>query len=52
MKAEAPITGGRNCPPQEATASTAAAKYPLKPKLFIRGMVNGPVAATLAAEDP
>ena len=52
MKADAPMTGGRNCPPQEATASTAAAKYPLKPRRFISGIVKTPVEATLAADDP
>ena len=52
MNADEPITGGRNMPPQDATASTAAAKWGFSPMLFISGMVNTPVAATLAAEEP
>ena len=52
MKAAAPMTGGMICPPVEATASTAPAKWGWYPTLFIRGMVNIPVVQTLATEEP
>ncbi len=52
MKATAPITGGMICPPMLAVASTAPAKAGLKPKRFIKGMVNWPVVTTLATPLP
>ena len=52
MKAAAPITGGMICPPVEAAASTAPAKYGLYPVFFIRGMVNAPVVTVFATELP
>src|SRR5512146_611479 len=47
-KAQAPITGGVICPPHDATASTAAAKFGLYPAFFIMGIVMLPTVATLA----
>ncbi len=44
--------GGVNCPPVEATASTAAAKSALYPTFFINGIVIVPVVATLAMALP
>ena len=38
--AAAPITGGVICPPLEATASTAAARWAGKPVLFISGTLD------------
>lgn len=52
MKATTPITGGKNIPPVEAVASTAAATVGLKPVLFIKGMVTVPVITMLAAGEP
>ncbi len=49
IKAPAPITGGIICPPVEATASPHQQIW-LYPELFIRGIVNEPVVATLAVE--
>ena len=46
--AQAPITGGVICPPQDATASTAAAKFGVYPAFFIMGIVMLPTVATLA----
>src|SRR4030065_173773 len=52
IKATAPMTGGINCPPVEATASTAPANLAGYPVFFIKGMVNAPVVATLAVGEP
>ena len=52
MKATAPMTGGMIWPPIEEVASTAPAKAGLKPKRFISGMVNWPLATTLATPEP
>ena len=51
-KPTAPMIGGVNCPPVEATASTAPAKSFLYPVFFISGMVMVPVVATFAMADP
>ena len=48
MKATAPITGGMICPPIGEVASTPPAKAARKPKRFISGMVNWPLATMLA----
>ena len=47
MKTDAPITGGKICPPSEAKASMAPAVVLLKPDLIIKGMVMAPVIAAL-----
>ena len=52
IKADAPIIGGINCPPEETDASTAPAKCGLYPNRFIRGMEIDPVTITLAAALP
>ena len=52
MKAPAPITGGMNWPPVEATDSTAPANTGRYPIFFIRGMVKDPVLTTLATAEP
>ena len=52
MNAPAPIIGGMNCPPVEATASMPPASSGLYPTFFITGIVNVPVATTLATELP
>ncbi len=52
MKAAAPMTGGMICPPLEAQASTAPAKWGRYPTLFMRGMVKEPVVTTLATALP
>ena len=52
MKPTAPMMGGANCPPVEATASTAAANSGLYPVFFMSGMVIAPVVATLARALP
>ena len=52
MKAEMPITGGIICPPQEETASMAAAKRGRMPASFIIGIVKEPVTSTLATVPP
>ena len=46
------MMGGANCPPVEATASTAAANSGLYPVFFMSGMVIAPVVATLARALP
>ena len=51
-KPTAPMMGGQNCPPVEATASTAPANSFRYPVRFIRGMVMVPVVATLAMAEP
>ena len=51
-KATAPITGGINCPPEEAAASTPPAKELLNPRALIIGIVNTPVPTTLAVTAP
>ena len=51
-KAVAPMMGGVNIPPVEATASTAPASSAGNPVFFIMGMVICPVVATLAATEP
>ena len=51
-KAAAPIIGGQNCPPVDATASTAAENSFEYPSFFIMGIVIVPVAATFATADP
>ena len=51
-KPTAPIIGGVNCPPVEATASTAPANSLLYPVRFISGIVIVPVVATLAMAEP
>src|SRR5690625_7398352 len=48
MKAAAPITGGRICPPTEAVDSTAPANVLVYPTFLIKGMVNAQVDTTLA----
>jgi len=48
----APIMGGMICPPHEAQASVAPAKYGLYPIDFISGMVKVPVPTTFATELP
>ena len=50
--AAAPITGGNNCPPVEATASIAAALCAGYPLRLIMGMVTTPVDITLATALP
>ncbi len=52
MKATAPITGGMICPPMEEVASTPPANSERNPKRFISGMVNCPLATTLATPEP
>ena len=52
MNAAAPMIGGMICPPVEAVASVAAAKWGLNPAFFISGMVNDPEATVLATEEP
>ena len=51
-KAAIPMTGGISWPPVEARASWAPAYSGEYPVLFIRGMVNTPVATTLATALP
>ena len=51
-KAPAPINGGMICPPDDATASTAAAIRFGYPSDTIVGKVTMPVEATLADADP
>ena len=46
------MIGGINCPPVEATASTAAANGGRNPVRFISGMVIGPSTMTLATALP
>ena len=46
------MIGGVNWPPDEADASTAAAKLFEKPCFLIIGIVNTPVPAMFAATDP
>jgi hypothetical protein len=46
------MIGGVNIPPVEATASTAPAKWLLKPIFFMRGMVKLPVVTTFATGEP
>ncbi len=46
MKAEAPITGGINCPPVDPTASIAAERVLVKPDLTMVGIVTMPTAST------
>ena len=50
--AEAPITGGVTCPPQDADASTAPAKRELNPYFFISGIVSEPVVTAFAIAEP
>ena len=45
-KAAAPMTGGMNCPPVEAAASTAPATWGWNPTRFMSGMVMEPVTMT------
>ena len=52
MNPTAPIIGGANWPPVEATASTAPANSARYPVFFISGMVIAPVVATLASALP
>ena len=52
INAPAPITGGINCPPVEAAASTAAANFAGKPALRINGIVMTPVETVFATEEP
>src|SRR3546814_11204206 len=52
MKATAPITGGMIWPPIDEVASTPPAKAERKPNRFIKGMVNWPLATTLATPEP
>ena len=52
MKATAPMTGGMIWPPMDEVASTPPAKAEVKPKRFIRGIVNWPEATTLATPEP
>jgi hypothetical protein len=52
MKATAPMTGGMIWPPIDEVASTPPAKAGEKPKRFISGMVNWPLATTLATPEP
>ncbi|MNT60440.1 hypothetical protein D3C72_1980200 [compost metagenome] len=52
MKATAPMIGGMICPPMDEVASTPPAKAARKPNRFISGMVNWPLATTLATPDP
>ena len=40
------------CPPDDAQASTAAAKRARNPSLIIMGMVKEPVVTTLATAEP
>ena len=47
-----PMTGGVICPPVDDAASTAAAKWRLKPILIMVGMVSAPVVTVLAMDDP
>ena len=51
-KATAPITGGMNCPPDDAAASTPPAKELLKPRSLIIGIVKTPVPTTFAETLP
>ena len=51
-KAPAPINGGRICPPEDATASTAPARAGGYPRRRIAGKVIAPVEATLADAEP
>ena len=51
-KAAAPITGGTNCPVVEAAVSTPPADSGRKPTRFMSGIVNVPVVATLAVDEP
>ena len=51
-KAAAPITGGKICPPVDATASTAPAYSLRYPTFFMSGIVNVPVVTTLATALP
>ena len=51
-KAPAPIKGGMICPPEDATASTAAANALGYPRRVIAGSVNEPVDATFAEAEP
>ena len=44
------MTGGISCPPVEAAASTAPAKFLCYPSFLIMGMVKLPVPTTLATE--
>ncbi|CAI8364757.1 MAG: Uncharacterised protein [Gammaproteobacteria bacterium] len=46
------MIGGINCPPVEAAASIPAAKRPLNPLDFIRGIVITPVDAVFATAEP
>ena len=46
-KAAAPMTGGISCPPVDATASMAPARWARYPPLTIRGIVMTPVVTTL-----
>jgi len=46
------MTGGMICPPMEEVASTPPAKAERKPNFFISGMVNWPLATTLATPEP
>ena len=50
--AAAPIIGGIICPPVDAAASTAPAKFFSYPNFFIMGMVNAPLPTTFATELP
>ena len=52
MNEPAPMIGGMICPPTPEMASTAAASRGLYPVCFIMGMVNEPVAYTLATVEP
>ena len=52
MNAPAPIKGGMICPPDDATASTAAANRLGYPSRVIAGSVIAPVEATFAEAEP
>ena len=52
MNAPAPITGGINCPPVDAAASTPAAKREGKPAFCIKGILITPVDTVFATLDP
>src|SRR5699024_11463305 len=52
IKAVAPITRGRICPPTDADASTAPEKFLEYPVRRIKGIVKAPVVTTLAIAEP
>src|SRR5699024_1925424 len=52
INAAAPITGGRNCPLDDAATSTPPATCGGNPTFFIKGIVNVPVVTAFAVELP